>query len=130
MVLGSLGPEGAGSPEPEVVVHFGAGGNSFVAVHLVSVFLVFCWNCFWCSSSQSSSIFLQMGQFSPHPHCSAFGGGAALVVVCSGAWGSIFIGGLELVAAVALLVGRISQYFLSSKRFPDIFPALGHGVLA
>ena len=74
-------------------------------------------------------MFLQMGQFSPHPHCSAFGGVAALGVGCSCAWGSIFMGGLELVVVAILLVGGISQSFLNSKRFPDIFSALGHGVL-
>ena len=39
------------------------------------------------------------------------------------------MGGLELVAVTVLLVDWISQSFLNSKRFPDIFPALGHGVL-
>ena len=40
------------------------------------------------------------------------------------------MGGLELVGVTVLLVGGISQSFLNSKRFPDIFPASGHGVLA
>ena len=40
------------------------------------------------------------------------------------------MGGLELVAVTVLLVGGIGQSFLNSKRFPDIFPASGHGVLA
>ena len=39
------------------------------------------------------------------------------------------MGGLELVAVTALLVGGTGQSFLSSKRFSDIFPASGHGVL-
>ena len=70
-----------------------------------------------------------MGQFDPHPHHSTFCGAVALGLGCSWAWGSIFMGGLE-VAVVALLVGGISQSFLNSKRFPDIFPALGHRVPA
>ena len=56
-----------------------------------------------------------MRQFGPHPHHSAFGGGAALGVGCSGAWGSIFMGGLELVAAVALLVGGSANPFLVQR---------------
>ena len=40
----------------------------------------------------------------------------------------------ELVMLVVLLssilLGGSSQSFLASKRFPDIFPALGHGVPA
>ena len=71
-----------------------------------------------------------MGHFGPHPHCSAFGSTAALGVGCSCAWGSIFMGSLELVAVTVLLVAEIGQSFLSSKRLPDIFPASGHGVLA
>ena len=39
------------------------------------------------------------------------------------------MGGFE-VAVVVLLVGGICQSFLNSKRFPEIFPALGHGVPA
>ena len=70
-----------------------------------------------------------MGQFSPHLHHSAFGGAAAPGIGCSGAWGSIFMGGLELVGVTVLLVGGIRQSFLNSKRFSDIFPALGHGVI-
>ena len=50
-----------------------------------------------------------MWQFGPHLNCSAFGGAAALGVGCSGAWGSIFKGSLELVAV--LLVGGIGQSF-------------------
>ena len=71
-----------------------------------------------------------MEQFSLHPDHSAFGGAAALGVGCSCAWGSILMGGLELVAVTVLLAGEIGQSFLNSKRFPDIFPASGHGVLA
>ena len=58
-----------------------------------------------------------------------FGGGAALGVGCSCAWGSIFMVGLEFVAVTVLLARGIGQSFLNSKRFPDIVPALGHGVL-
>ena len=54
-------------------------------------------------------MFLQMGQFGPHPHCSAFGSAAALGVGCS--WDSIFMGGLELVTITVLLVGGIDQSF-------------------
>ena len=71
-----------------------------------------------------------MGQFSPHPHHYGFGGAVALGVGCSCSWGSIFIGGLEFVAVTVLLVGGIGQSFLNSKRFQDIFPASGQGVLA
>ena len=51
-----------------------------------------------------------------HPHHSAFGGGAALGVGCSCAWGSIFMGGLEFIAVTVLLVGWISQSFLNPKK--------------
>ena len=82
---------------------------------------------FWFSPPQSSSIFLQIEQFSPHPHHSAFGGVFALgrVVLVLGVqflW-AIFV------AVTVLLVRGISQPFLNSKRFPDIVPALVHGVL-
>ena len=39
------------------------------------------------------------------------------------------MGGLEFVVVITLLVGGIDQSFLNSKRFRDIFPALGQGVL-
>ena len=48
---------------------------------------------------------------------------------CSCSWGSIFMGNLEFVAIMELLVGGISQSFLNSKRFPDIFSVSGQGVL-
>ena len=70
-----------------------------------------------------------MEQFGHHLHCSAFGSVATLGVGCSCVWGSIVMGGLELVAVTVLLVGGIGQSFLNSKRFPDIFPASSHGVL-
>ena len=38
--------------------------------------------------------------------------------------------GFGIVAIAVLLLGGINQSFLNSKRFPDIFPALDHGVLA
>ena len=91
--------------------------------------LVLCWSCFWCSPSESSPTFLQMGQFGPHPHHSAFGGAVALGVGCSCSWGSIFMGSLEFVAVTVLLVGGIGQSFFNSKRFLNIFPASGHAVL-
>ena len=47
-------------------------------------------------------------------------------LVCSWVCGSIFMWGFEVV----VVVGGIGQSFLKSKRFPDIFPALGHGVPA
>ena len=126
---GSLGSECAESPEPEVVVYFGSGGSSSAVYLVFEYFLVLCWSCFWCSPSQSST-FLQMGQFGPHLHHSAFGDAVTLRVGCSGSWDSIFMGGLEFVAVVLELVGGIGQSFLNSKRFPYIFPALGQGVLA
>ena len=77
-------------------------------------------------------MFLQMGQFGTHPHFAAI----RLVVGCSSGLGSIFMGDFKLVAmAVFVLLsllelGGISQSFLVLKRFPDIFPALDHGVPA
>ena len=73
-----------------------------------------------------------MGQFDPHPHLSAFSATIELVVGCSWAWGSILMGffGIVAVAVLLLLLGGIGQSFLNLKRFPDIFPALGNGVLA
>ena len=56
-----------------------------------------------------------------------FGIAIVLGVGCSWAWGSIFMGGFEIVAVAVLLVGGIGQSFLNLKRFSDIFPALGHG---
>ena len=56
-------------------------------------------------------------------------GVVALEVGWSCSWGLLFIGSLGFVAVMVLLVGGISQSFLNSKRFPDIFPALGQGVL-
>ena len=75
-------------------------------------------------------MFLHMGKFGPHLHFSAFGATSELVVSCSWAWGSIFMGGFAIVAVAVLLLllGGIGQYFLNLKRFPDIFPASGHGV--
>ena len=104
--------------------NFGSGGTASGAVCVY-------WNCFWWSLSQFSSKFLQMGQFGPHPHFPASGATVELVVGCSWAWGSIFMRGFGIVAVAVLLVllGGISQYFLNSKRFPNIFPASGHGVL-
>ena len=84
----------------------------------------------WWLPSQSSSIFFQMGKSDPHPHHYTFCGAVALEVGCSWAWGSIFMGGVEVVVVIVLLVGGISQSFLNSKRFPNIFPALGHGMPA
>ena len=66
-----------------------------------------------------------MGQFSPHPHFSAFGAAVALGVTCSWVCSSIFVGGFGVVIVVR--VGGIGQSFLNLKIFPDIFPALGHG---
>ena len=93
------------------------------------VFLVFCCICFWCSPSQTSSAFLQMGQCGSHLHHSGFGA-VALGVGWFGSWGSILIGGLGIVAVMVLLVGGIGQSFFSSKRLPYILPASGQGVLA
>ena len=55
-----------------------------------------------------------MGQFGPHLHHSAFDGATVLRVGCSCAWGSIFMGGLELVGVMVLLVGGINQSFHNS----------------
>ena len=60
-----------------------------------------------------------------HLHHSVFCGAVTLGVGCSCSWSSIFMGGLEFVAVATLLVRGIS-----SKSFPDIFPALGQEVLA
>ena len=101
----------------------------FWCVSCVSLFVLVCWNCFWCLPSQSSSAFLQMGQFGPHLHHSGFGA-VALRVGWSCSWGSIFIGSIGFVVVAVLEMGGIGQSFLRSKRFPDIFPALAQGVLA
>ena len=67
-------------------------------------------------------MFLQMGQLGPQPHFSTFGVMVAWGIAASWVCGSIFIGGLEVD------VGGIGQSFLNSSKFPDIDPALGHGV--
>ena len=69
-------------------------------------------------------MFLQMGQLGPHPHFSTFGVMTAWGVAASWDCGSFFIGGLEVD------VGGIGQSFLHSNMFPNIDPALGHGVPA
>ena len=70
-----------------------------------------------------------MGQLGPHLHHSGFGA-VALGAGLFDSWDSIFIGGLGFMAVMVLLAGGIGQSFLSSKRLPDIFLALGQGVLA
>ena len=134
VVPGSLGcAEGS---EPEFASCFGSGQNSS-GVYLV--FECFCWfaELLWYSLSQSSSAFLQMGQFGPHPHLAGFGtavlGGWLILwldldLILGGGWSSIFIGSLGFVEVMVLL-GRIDQSFLSSKRLPDTFPASVQGVL-
>ena len=67
-----------------------------------------------------------MQQFSPHQYFSTFGATIALGITCSWVCGSIFMGSFDVVIAVG--VGGAGQSFLNLKRFPDIFPALGHGV--
>ena len=95
---------------------------------LFECFLSGWWNCFWCSPSQSSSAFLQIGQFGPHPHHSGFG--VSTGFCWSGSWGSIFTGSLGFVVVTVLFAGGMGYSFLSSKWLPDIFPASGQGVLA
>ena len=71
MVPGS--PGCAEGSDHEFASCFGSGKNSS-AGHLVFERLCwFGWSCFWCSPSQSSSVFLQIGQFGPHLHPSGFG---------------------------------------------------------
>ena len=76
--------------------------------------------------------FLQKGQLGSHPHFSAIG----MMIDCSPVLGSSFMRGFGLATAVVSLLplfkwlGGSNQSFLSSKRFHDIFPALGHGVLS
>ena len=73
-----------------------------------------------------------MEQFGHHPNCPGFVT-VELGFDWFGSWGSTFIvGGLGFVVLlVVMLVERgISQSFLISKRFLDIFPALGHRVPA
>ena len=99
-------------------------------VPCVWVYRMFCWGCwaFWpCKSpSQSSSIFLQMGQFGPHPHFSFIYFSATVAWGINVSWdcASTFIVGVEV------SVGGIGQSFLNSNKFSDIHPALGHGVPA
>ena len=73
-----------------------------------------------------------MGQFGSHLHLFGFVT-VELGFDWFGSWGSAFIvGGLGFVVMLVevLVEGRIGQSFLISKRLPDIFPALGHGVPA
>ena len=65
-----------------------------------------------------------MEQLGPHPHFSTFG-----VMM---AWGLLLLGivALSLLRGLEVDVGGIGQSFLSSNRFPNIDPALGHGVPA
>ena len=98
-------------------------------VHLWCVFYLSVLFTFWdwswrLSSSQfSSTMFLQIGQFCPHPHCSG------LDTVALGTWGSIFIGGFGIVAVTVALEGGMGQSFLISKRLLDILLASGQWVL-
>ena len=68
-------------------------------------------------------MFLQIGQFGPHPHFSiCFGVTVAWGIAALWGCGSTFIVGVEVGA------GGIGQSFLDSNKFPDADPALGHGV--
>ena len=95
---GSFVAGGTGNLACEVAVHFVAvvGFSFVVAVHFVPECLgyfseiVFDGHC-----PNPPLIFLQMGQFSPHPHFSAFSAAAALRVASSCSCGSIFMGGLK-----------------------------------
>ena len=69
-------------------------------------------------------MFLQMGKLGPHAQFSTFGVTTEFGIAASWDCGSIFIQGLEVD------VGGIGQSFLNSSRFPNIDPALGHGVPA
>ena len=70
-------------------------------------------------------MFLQMGQFGPHPHFSiCFGIMAAWGIAVSWGCGSTFTVGVDVGA------GEIGQSFLDSNKFSDTDPALGHGVPA
>ena len=89
---------------------------------------MFSWGC--CSSwpckspSQSSSIFLQMAQFGPHPHFSfiCFSATVAQGIIASLGYASTFIMGVDVGA------GGIGQSFLNSNKFSDVDPAPSHGV--
>ena len=73
-------------------------------------------------------MFLQKGQFGPHPHFSAIG----LLVGCSSGLGSIFMGDFELVAmavfhVIAIVIIRRDQPVIScleevSQHFPCFRP--------
>ena len=69
-------------------------------------------------------MFFHMGQLGPHPHFCSLGIKMMRGVFASWVCGSTFTGGLEVD------VGGIGQSFLHSNRFPDIDPALDHGVPA
>ena len=108
---GSLGSECAESPEPEVVMYFESVRNSS------AVYLAF--EHFWYFAGAVVSV--------PHPNLLLYsckwdglvpiyiilllGGAVALGVGCSCSWDSIFMGGLEFVTVMVLLVGGISQSF-------------------
>ena len=106
----------------------GSGGVEDLASEVVEYFVAVCLEhsaeIVFDGHHPSPPLFFQMGQLGPHSHFSAFGATVALGVACSWVCGSIFMGGFEVIA------GGMGQSFLNSKRFPDIFPALGHGVPA
>ena len=87
---------------------------------------MFCWGCCWfcISSSQSSSMFLQIGQFGPHPHFSiCFWVMVAQGIAALWGCGSTFIVGVEVGVG-----GNWPVFFW--LKFPDADPAVGHGVPA
>ena len=77
----------------------GSGGvenlASEVAVYFVAVYLGHYAEIVFDGHHPSPPLFLLMGQFSPHPHFSAFGPAVALGVACSWVCGSIFMGALK-----------------------------------
>ena len=127
VVFDRSGSEGTGDLTFEVGVHLVVlvGFSSLVAVHFLAECLRYFVEFVFDGHHLSLPLyFLQMGQFSPHPHFSAFGAVVALGVASSWAGGSIFMERFEVD------VEGIGQSFLNSNKYPDIFPALGHGMPA
>ena len=106
--------------------------NWYFSCVFVCISLSVCWSCLWCSLSQSSSAFLQMGQFGPHPHLSGIDT-VELEFHWPGSWGSAFItGGLGFVLlVVAVLAGRgnwpiLPQFAEIARHFLSLRPGGTH----
>ena len=130
VALDSLGSEGTGIPAPEVVMHFEPGGNSSAVVYLVP-------ECFWCFVGFVFGVhhpnlplyFCKWGNSVPI-HIVLL-----LPVLLHWVWlflclGLNFYGWFRTGSSNSTVSRMDWPTFLNSKRFPDICPVLGHGVLA